>query len=102
MEKTIIYNFTQEDYDLLKKKIPNNPCTKCTAYYDGSCCGCYEGRQYSRAIRPYEDKDILDFAKEIKNYHDILDNIEKSKQKLKEIKNKLPEGIVENVIESEK
>lgn len=102
MERTIIYDFTQEDYDLLKKKIPDNPCTKCDSNYNGSCCGCYKGREYSRITRPYKENNILDFAHDIKRYYETLDTIKKQQQKLKELKSKMPKEIIENVMNSEK
>ncbi len=60
MKKTQTITYTQDDYDLLKKPLPPNPCDTCGAGYE--CCGCPKGYEHKEKIQPYKDSDIYDIA----------------------------------------
>ena len=60
MKKVEIIEYTQEDYELLKKPLPNDPCSTCRAGYE--CCGCPEEREYASKVKPYKDAGIYEVA----------------------------------------
>lgn len=96
IEQNII--FTDEDFELLKKELPNNPCIKCDTRIKGYCCGCPQGRDYDISIEPYKNNDILDIALYIKRYKDTLREIKKHEWELTKIRENLPLEIIDKIL----
>lgn len=92
IEQNII--FTSEDFELLKRELPNNPCTKCDARIRGYCCGCSRGTSYSEYIKPYKDNNILDVALKVKQYKDTLKLIDEYRHELTELQSEIPGEIL--------
>lgn len=90
IEQNII--FTDEDFELLNKELPNNPCCKCRDSM--SCCGCQAERMYKKAIKPYEDNNILEIALKIKRYKDAVKLINELQDKLVDIRSEIPSELL--------
>ena len=65
--------YSKEAIRLIKespKRLIENPCRKCSASYDGSCCGCPKHRKYKAIIDEYHKagNDVLEVAKMYKKY----------------------------------
>lgn len=90
IEQNII--FTDEDFELLKKELPNNPCIKCRDV--SYCCGCPNGHIYNKIIKPYKDSNILDMALKIKGYKDTLKLINELQDKLDDIRGEIPSEVL--------
>lgn len=85
--------FTDEDFELLSKKIPTSPCIKCD---DATCCGCPEERYYNEKIKPYREAGIFEYAETIRKIRNINDDIKTLKRKLNELIDSLPDEITRN------
>lgn len=90
--------FTKEDFELLKKELPNDPCKKCDARIRGYCCGCPQGTDYDKYIKPYKDNNVLEIALDIKQYKDTLREIKKHELELSRVKDKLPLEVICKVL----
>lgn len=90
IEQNII--FTDEDFELLKKELPNNPCCKCRDSL--ACCGCSSGDIYNKAIMPYKDNNILEIALKIKEYKQALKSINEQQGKLDVIRGEIPSELL--------
>ena len=88
------YIFTEEDYKLLRKPLPKSPCNNCTEI----CSGCDKLYNYMRAIKPYEDKNLLEYAGKLRDYYSIKTQIDQFNIQLSNILSELPYEIIENVI----
>lgn len=93
IKKTII-KFTDEDFELLSKPIPSNPCDSCRDNF--SCAGCFNRIAYGHKIKPYKDAGIFEYAETLRKIRDANDLIEKTKIKINVLINTLPDEIVGN------
>lgn len=91
IEQNII--FTNEDLELLKKELPNNPCTKCDAHIRGYCCGCQQRIDYDKMVKIYRDNNIYDIALEIKKINELEKSINKMRKNQEDILSNLPKEI---------
>lgn len=85
--------FTDEDFELLSKKIPKSPCLKCD---ERGCCGCPDERYYHEKIKPYKDAGIFEYAETIRKIRNMNDDIKNLKRKINELINSLPDEITRN------
>lgn len=69
MKKTIVYEFTDRDIELLKQPLPDYPCGKCNN--QDHCMGCNNEKNHAKFTKELKDNDIFDFALEIKKYKDL-------------------------------
>lgn len=92
IEQNII--FTDKDFELLKMELPSNPCTKCDARIRGYCCGCQQGTDYDKYIKPYKDNNVLDIALKIKEHNDTLKLINELQDKLADIQGEIPAEVL--------
>lgn len=89
MRTEVVVTFDENDKELLKKELPNNPCTGC--YLNGNgCCGCAKGSEYSKILKPYKEANILDIALKNKKRLDLIKDIEDKRKKVREIEENLP------------
>ena len=84
-----IVTITDEDYDLLNGYLPDNPCEKCCMC--AACCGCSEGRDYNKTMKPIKDNGLLEAAKAVKSVKDSENEISVLKTKIKRNKEQLAE-----------
>lgn len=91
IEQSII--FTNEDFELLSKVLPDNPCRKCDANIRGYCCGCQKGTDYAKIAKPYKDSNIYEIALEIKEFYDLDKSIKEIRSKQKDILDNLPKDV---------
>lgn len=79
--------FSKKTIDLIKQapqKLANNPCTNCELHYNGSCCGCPDGREYLAAEKEYESisKKALEAAHAYRQYFNAKKKMEKYAKQL--------------------
>ena len=98
MKKIVKYEFTEQELELLKKQLPQNPCIKCELNGVPGCCGCQEAIIYENSIKIYKDLGIFDIAREIQMARDYLNKMEELRKELQlldtkvmEIQTKYPE-----------
>lgn len=65
-------DFEKGDLDLLKRPLPQNPCSNCQSRLDGSCCGCPESREYEALVKPYRDAGVYDLASKMKQIKALI------------------------------
>ena len=88
MKEVITYQFDEEDIELLKKEILDNPCdVKCHGGFV-CCCGCPDVKKYEDTVKIYKDKGIFDIALEIKSVKDNKKRIQELQEKIKELEKK--------------
>ena len=91
MKEVVTYQFDEDDIELLKKELPDNPCAvKCNGGFIG-CCGCPDVYKYEDAVKIYKDKGIFDIALEIKSVKDNQEKIKELEEKSRQIERKYPE-----------
>lgn len=95
IEQNII--FTDDDFKLLSRVLPNNPCTKCDARIRGYCCGCQQGADYDKIVKPYKDNNIYEIALSIKEYYDLNKSIEEMRERQANILKDIPQEVKYNV-----
>lgn len=100
MIKETIIKFTDEDFELLSKPIPLNPCNDCRDRF--GCCGCQAGTEYGNRIKPYKDAGIFGYAVTLKEIRDANNLIKETKRKINALINDLPDEIVRNIILNQK
>ena len=71
--KITTYTFTYEDYKLLHSILPTSPCSFCIG--NSSCYECPDEDKYEKAIKPYKDNGIYEFATILKTADDSLKNL---------------------------
>lgn len=94
MNKKIIYEFTNEDYELLSRPIPVDPCNNCIIK---DCGNCTEKHIYNSIMQPYEDANIIEFAEKISTIQIAIRELNKGKELVKELIGELPEELQKNV-----
>lgn len=94
MIKEIVITFTDEDFELLSKPIPFNPCDYCRAGY--SCCGCPSRTEYDKKIKPYKDAGIFEYAVTLREIRAANELIKNTKRELNSLIDTLPDEIVRN------
>lgn len=94
MIKETIIKFTDEDFELLSKTLPSNPCDDCRDRF--CCCGCPTGTEYDNRIKPYKDAGIFGYAVTLKEIREANNLIKKTKRDMKELIGTLPDEIVRN------
>lgn len=88
MKEVVTYQLDEEDIELLKKELPDNPCAiKCHGGVIG-CCGCLDAYEYEDTVKIYKDKGIFDIALEIKSVKDNKKRIQELQEKIKELEDK--------------
>lgn len=83
--------FDDEDRRLLSIELPDDPCNNCYLAKTGGCCGCNDNTKYHEIIKPYKNKNILDFALKIKKLHELQNDIENIEGIIKQIAKELEE-----------
>lgn len=94
MNKKIIYEFTNEDYELLSRPIPINPCSTCVNTW---CSDCTEEHIYKSIMKSYKDANIIEFAEKISAIQKAIRELNKNKKLVKELISELPEELQKNV-----
>ena len=94
MIKETIIKFTDEDFELLSRPIPSDPCKDCRDRF--GCCGCPSGTAYGNIIKPYKDAGILEYANTIRKIRDANELIKKTKREMNALIDTLPDEIVRN------
>lgn len=84
--------FSEEDMELLKKELPDNPCLSCGINYT-ICSGCSESSAYKNKINVYRDRNIFDFAKTLKDIHKLGLSIKDMQNKVEKLTSELPEEV---------
>lgn len=85
MKKIVTYQLDEEDIELLKKEIPDNPCNiKCHGGFIG-CCVCPDICEYADTVKIYKDKGIFNIALEIKRIKENKKQIQQLQEKIKEL-----------------
>ena len=82
---------TDADKYLLSKPLPPNPCDyKCSPREKFGCCGCPEQREYAKAVKPYDEAGIYEYAEKIRSIGGIEGKIAKKEKKKDKLYNSLP------------
>lgn len=63
MKITTSVELTDDDYKLLNKKYPENPCIDCCLRQ--VCTGCDKKKEYNKSILPLSDAGLLDIYIEV-------------------------------------
>lgn len=82
---------TEEGLELLKKPLPENPCSACNMGV--ACRGCPEGRVYLDRVEPYKELGVYDIACELRHITKIEKEMEEKQNELATIKAGLPERV---------
>ena len=79
-----------KNYDLLMKPLPSfiNPCPTCPNN-NGSCCGCNKGREYLADIDKFKKLGILEEAKTIVQYRNLVSQLTKIQNEIAETEKKI-------------
>lgn len=91
IEQNII--FTNEDFELLSKVLPDNPCCKCNENIRGYCYGCQQSVDYDKLVKPYKDNNIYEIALDIKEFYNLDKSIKEIRSKQKDILDNLPKDV---------
>lgn len=83
--------FTKESLKLLKKPLPENPCSTCNMGV--ACCGCPEGREYLERVEPYKELGVYDIACELRDITSMERELEEKQKEIADMKAKLPKEI---------
>lgn len=75
---------TEKGLKLLKKPLPENPCSTCNMGV--ACCGCPDGRMYREKAEPYKNLGVYDIACDLRD-------IAKRQKEIADIKARLPKEI---------
>lgn len=94
MNKKIIYEFTNEDYELLSRPIPVNPCSTCVNNY---CSDCTEKHTYNSIMKSYKDANIIEFAEKVAVIQETIRKINRNKKLVRDLIGELPEELQKNV-----
>lgn len=73
MKTTVIQEFSKEDIELLKIRLPRDPCYLCKG--GSACCGCPPKKEYLQKIQPYKDLNIYEIAKELRDVEEKLERL---------------------------
>lgn len=92
--------FTEEDKEMLRKKLPDNPCLNCGMRF--GCCGCVEAENYQEEIEPYKEAGIYDIACALQKIDTLKQNILSAEEEMKNIIETIPEEIYKDVINTKK
>jgi len=81
MKETIVTTFKIEnnDYELLKTPVPEDPCIHCPNHY--GCCGCPKSRERDEIIKPLKQAGVFEVqqkVQEVKELQQELKYIEKT------------------------
>lgn len=82
---------TEKGLELLKKPLPENPCSTCGMGV--ACCGCHHGRMYLEQVEPYKKLGVYDIACELRRITEIKRKMEEMQNELDNIKNNLPKKV---------
>ena len=93
MKTKVIVTFDDNDKKLLKSELPKNPCKGCYLHGNG-CCGCANGIEYEKLLKPYKEANILDIALKNKERLELIRDIEDKKKMVKEIEETLPNFMI--------
>lgn len=74
------YEFTEEDWSLIKQDMPINPCRGCSG--QNSCCGCEDKTTYLKLTEPYIEANVVEICNEIESLKDSLKEFNAIKSKL--------------------
>lgn len=85
------YIFTEEDKELLKKGLPENPCDNCDA--GRSCCGCQKERDYQKISQPFKDANIYDIALSVRRHAFLANQVQIMRKEMQTINEALPDFI---------
>ena len=58
------------------------------------CCGCEPYDKYQAAIKPYKERNILEYARQIKKLHEVKKQIAALQEPEAELKKSLPAEII--------
>lgn len=87
------YKLSENDIELLKNILPDNPC--CDCYIGSACCGCPEGGKYERQVKPYKEAGIYEIALNIKKSRMIKRIIKAREEELEALINSIPQEVRE-------
>lgn len=89
MKTEVIQIFDENDKNLLKVPLPDNPCNGCRMVAD--CCGCPSANAYREAIQPYKDANIFEIAQKLKRRNELHEKIFQYNKELEELNALLPD-----------
>ena len=71
MKKTVVTNvkIKDNDYDLLKIRIPEDPCINCINRY--ACCGCSKKKEVNAVIRSLKDAGIFEAQQKVQEVKEL-------------------------------
>ena len=78
---------TDEDYNMLRGYIPDNPCNSCGVGM--GCCGCDKETNYRQIIKKYKDNNLFEPMICVKHIRDSIDKINKEQSIIMENYSKL-------------
>lgn len=84
--------FTDEDIELLKQPIPDNPCLKCGAE-SMTCCGCHAYYKWKSLIKKYEDLGIYGYALLLKTKRQLEKSLSEIQNDLDTLNRELPDEL---------
>ncbi len=92
----IVKQYSDQDKELLRKELPDNPCNKCSYVERISCTGCYLKSDYDSAVAPYKDAGIYDEALKVKEKTKLKREIKKMHEMVRCIDQYLPDFLQES------
>lgn len=85
------------DHELLKSGLPDNPCTKCPDYI--GCLGCPRGNEYRNRKKQFEDANILDVAKQLREYNEMVNTVKELEMRMRRLLREMPDYAIPYTVE---
>ena len=85
---------TEKGLELLKKPLPENPCSTCSMGV--ACCGCLDGRLYLEQTKRYKQLGVYDIACKLRDIASMEKEIKEKKKEVADMKAKLPKEVRES------
>lgn len=96
IETVTTITLTDEDIKLIKTPLPQSPCKGCSMGI--GCCGCPEHTEYLKHLKPYEDNNILDIAKDVSTLIATKERIDALLKTYHKLWNEISSNIGEDVL----
>ncbi len=94
--------FTDEDKEMLKQPLPDNPCNHplCDGHA-AECFGCEEYHKYKEIVKLYEERGLLQITSYYKRINNILKEIKRYEKEVRSLAKELPDFLQEKIKEME-
>lgn len=89
MKQISYVRINEQDYELLTKYYPKDPCEGCGSQY--SCFGCPQKREWEEVVKPLKDAGIYDVWLQLMKAHSLQCNIDEFQKKINQIKSEIKE-----------